>query len=150
MKFTGKKLDGKLVFPAFIKEERRKYWERIKDGSEVEESLSVKRPSKTQSQLGAIWGLLMSQAVSELEDRGYDTSFIYNLPKPTGNAITKEDLCKYFYAACPIYSAGKIVTLSKANTIQASKFFEDVRNWMASQWSIVIPDPNPNFKKDNL
>ncbi len=147
MKFFGIKQDGKLVHPPVIAEEKRKYWNRIPDGVEVESSLTVKRRSKSQSQLGAIWGLMLSQTVSELYDRGYDTSFIYKLEIPTGIPIDKDDLCQFFYNACPIRNEnGKIITLSKTDTIQAAKFFDDVRSWLSTQWGIVVPEPDPNWK----
>lgn len=147
MDFYGTKQNGKLVYPPAIAEAKRKYWERIKEGATVRSSLVVPRADKTDAQLGAIWGLMLTQAALELEDRGFDTSFIYNLSEPTGIAISKDDLCRFFYNACPIYSDGKKITLSKADIRQASEFFEDVRNYMASQWSINIPDPDPNWKE---
>ena len=147
MDFIGKKIDGKFVAPAPIAEQARRYWERIKDGSDVVKSLTVPRKAKSDKQLGAIWGLMMTTATSELDDMGYDTSLIYNLPDPTGIAIGKDDLCDFFYSACPIRDEqGRRITLSKANTAEAAKFFEDVRSWMATQWGIVIPDPDPNWK----
>jgi hypothetical protein len=147
MKFYGTKKDGKLVMPPAIAEEKRKFWDRIPDGAEIESAIVVKRRDKSQAQLGAIWGLMLAQAVNELHDRGYDTSFIYNLDKPTGIPIDTDDLCQFFYQACPIRDTeGNVITLRRADTEQANKFFEDVRNWLASQWSISIPDPDPNWR----
>ena len=74
MKFQGIKKDGKLVHPLAIAEAKRKFWERIPDGAEIESVITVKRRSKSQAQLGAIFGLMLAQAENELEDRGYDTS----------------------------------------------------------------------------
>ena len=147
MKFIGTKIDGKLVHPPAIAEEKRKHWESIPNGSMVESSFSVKRKDKTPNQLAAIWGLVMAQAVNQLEDLGHGTELIYNLPKPTGIPITKDDLISFFYSACPIYNEeGKHIGLSKSNTKEAAKFFEDVRSWMASQWYITIADPDPNWR----
>lgn len=147
MDFYGRKVGDKLVHPPAIAEEKRKFWGRIKEGASVKSSLVVPRPDKTNAQLGAIWGLMLSQAASELDDRGYDTSFIYNLPEPTGIAITKDDLCKFFYNACPIFNDDGLITLSKANIPQASKFFEDVRNWMSTQWQLTVPDPDIHWRE---
>jgi len=147
MKFVGIKKQNKVIYPPVIAEERRKCWARILDGTEVETSFMVKRKDKSDKQLGAIWGLMISTAVNIMEDRGYDTSFIYNWSKPTGIAVTKGDLCGFLYTACPIRNkAGQIITLSKANTEQAAKFFDDARNVLASQWAICIADPNPNWR----
>ena len=91
---------------------------------------------------------MIAQAVTELDDRGYDTSFILNTPKPTGIGIDKNLLCDYFYNVCPIFNEdGKRITLSKMNIEQAMKFFGDVRNFLASQWSIVVPEPDPNWRE---
>ena len=147
MKFFGIKQDGKIVHPPAIAEEKRKFWERIPNGAEIESVITVKRGDKSQAQLGAIWGLMLAQAVIELDDRGYDTSFLYNLDKPTGIEIKSEDLCRFFYNVCPIYNGeGKYITLSKTNTAEAAKFFEDVRNWMSSQWSIIVEEPDKNWR----
>ena len=150
MKFLGTKTNGKLVHPAAVDELKRRYWERVPEGSIVESTLTIKHKDKTTSQLGAIWGLMIAQAVEQLEDRGYDTSFIYNLPNPTGIVIDKDSLCHYFYQACPIRDeGGAIISLSKASTAQAANFFDDCRNFMASQWSIYIAEPNPNWKDEH-
>ncbi len=156
MDFIGIKQDGKLFHPPAIAEQKRKHWDRIKEGAMVKSSLTVQRQDKSQNQLGAIWGLMMAQAVDELDSRGYDTSFILNIPKPTGIAIDKNALCLYFYNVCPIfrdaYKEGiwhgqSRITLSKADTKEAAKFFDDVRNFLASQWHIVVPEPDPNWNK---
>lgn len=147
MDFPGKKINGVFVTPAPIAEQARKYWERIPDGTSVVKSITVPRGSKTENQLGAIFGLMLTQAEIILDDRGYDTSFLYNLPDPTGNAITKDALKIFFYNVCPIFNEdGVRITLSKANTKEAAKFFDDVRNYLATQWQIVVPEPDPNYK----
>ena len=148
MDFIGQKRDGKPHFPAPIREERRKWWDRLKEGAHFVESLNKPRKDKSQEQLGAIWGLMMAGACIQLDDMGYDTSFLFNTNKPTGVRIGKEDLCRFFYSACPIYDEhGKQITLRKATTVQAAKFFDDVRNWMASQWGIYIPEPDPEWRE---
>lgn len=150
MKFLGTKVNGKLLLPPAIAEEKRKFWERIPENSIVESSLTIKKDSKTNKQLATIWGLVLAQAVIELDDRGYDTSFIYNLPKPTGIPISKDDLCSFFYNACPIYNDdGQKITLSKTDVEQAAKFFENVCSWMSTQWQVYIPEPNKNWRNEN-
>jgi len=148
MDFPGVKQNGKFVMAPAIAEQARKYWASIKDGSMVIKSLKVPRKPKSQQQLGAYWGLAMATAVEQLDDRGYDTSFLLNTPNPTGIAIDRNLLCEYFYNVCPMIDdgSGERITLSKADTKQAAKFFDDVRNFMASQWNIIIPEPDSNWK----
>ena len=148
MDFIGKKSGGKLIYPPAVAEQKRRHWRSIPEGADVKSSLAVQRQARTNKQLGAIWGLMIAQAVTELDDRGYDTSFILNTPNPTGIAIDKNLLCDYFYNVCPIFDEdGKRITLSKMNIEQAMKFFGDVRNFLASQWSIVVPEPDVNWRE---
>lgn len=147
MDFIGTKRDGNLEHAPAIAEQKRKFWDRIPDGAIVKSSLVVQRQDKSQKQLGAYWGLAMAMAVDVLDDRGYDTSFLYNTPNPTGNGIDKDLLCDYFYNVCPIFNdSGQRITLSKCDTKEAAKFFDDVRNFLASQWSIVIPEPDVDWR----
>ena len=147
MKFFGTKKDGKLVYPPAIEEKKRRYWKKVPEGALVESSLTVKHRDKTKSQLGMIWGLMMAKAVIMLHDAAIDTSYIYKLKNPTGNPIKERALCDYLYEVCPIYTEDdKRITLSNADTKQASQFFEEARNHLASEFGIDIPDPNPNWK----
>lgn len=43
---------------------------------------------------------------------------------------------------------GETLGLSEMTTTQASKFFDNCRVWSATQLSLVIPDPNPNWRED--
>jgi hypothetical protein len=149
MKFTGILQSGELDFPLPIKEERRKFLSRLKDGDLVDESLTIFREPKTKNQLGAHFGLMLSMAVQELDDRGYDTSFILKIDKPTGIGISIDLLKEYFYNVCPMFNDnGERIGLSKANTQQASKHFEDCRNFLASQWNINVPEPSKDWRNN--
>lgn len=148
MKFLGTKKDGLLVHPLAIKEKKRRYWKKVPEGAIVESSLTVKRRDKTQSQLGMIWGLMMAKAVIMLHDAAIDTSYLYKLDKPTGNPIKERPLCDYLYEVCPIINEdGEKITLRYADTKQASEFFEEARNQLASEFGVNIPDPNKMWKE---
>lgn len=148
MKAIGIKKDNSVVYPPLIKESRGKRWADIKDGTEIWTDFGVVRQLRSSEQLGAIFGLMLTRAQIILADRGSDTSLIFNLVKPTGIAISVENLKDYFYSATPMYNEmGVSVRLSKATTKEAAKFFDDIRNYMASQWSIVIPDPEKNWRE---
>jgi len=146
MDFHGKKINGLPVYPPAIEEQRRRAWAKVKEGGQFKSSLTVPRPGKTKNQLGAIWGLLMAKAVLQLDEQAMDTSYIFKVDSPTGTRITKDLLCEYLYNVCPIFEGGKRITLSQMDTEQANKFFEDSRAWLASQFGIDIPDPNPNWQ----
>jgi hypothetical protein len=150
MESIGQKINGKPVFPPAVAELRRRTWEKIPEGKYFKTSLVVPRENKSYAQVKTVWGMIIGMTIIELETLGEDTSSIYNLEKPTGNPIEAEPLKLYLYENCPISNAnGRKVTLSKMDTEQASRFFETARNFIASKWGIVIPDPNPNYKENN-
>ena len=104
---------------------------------------------RTQHQLGAHFGLALTFIIETFNDRGYDTSIIYKLELPTGIGVTKDLLKDFFYSACPIFDGnGDKITLGKASIEQTAKHFDDIRNYAASQWQIVIPEPNKDWKND--
>ncbi len=147
MEFFGTKKNGKPVYPPVIAEQRRKLWDKIPEGAAFKSSLVVPRDPKTHQQVKAHWGMIIGMTVDELDNRGYDTSFLFNLPTPTGVGIKGKQLMEFLYAACPIYAEdGRQLTLSKMDTQQASEFFEACRAWLASQWGIVIPEPDVNWR----
>lgn len=142
--------DKKICFAPAINEERRRYVERLKDGTVIEETLCVPRKDKSQNQLGAHFGLMIANIIAEFDYRGYDTSFLLNTPNPTGNQITTDLLKEYFYNVCPIFNeTGQRITIRKANTAEMAKHFDDCRNFAASQWSIYIPEPDRNWRENN-
>jgi len=108
---------------------------------------------KSQSQLGAHFGLMIGRAIAEANETGIDTSgFLKEMVKedlPSGVGLTVNFLKEIFYALCPIYRDDKRITLSKANTEEASKHFEDCCNLLANH-HIYIPEPNPNWQNNKL
>ena len=147
MDYYGKKVNGEAVFAPAVAEQRRRQWAKVKEGGQFKVSLTVPRPGKTKNQLGNIWGNMMARAVLELDEKAMDTSYIFKVDNPTGTAISKDLLCEYLYNVCPIFEGGKRITLSQMDTDQANKFFDDSRAWLASQFGIDIPDPNPDWNK---
>ncbi len=147
MDFLGTKLNGKRHHELVVLENMRRFWGKIKEGQSFTLSLKVLRMDKTNQQVKAVWGMVIGMTLVYLEDQGYDTSYIYNLAQPTGNAITKDQLMQYLYEVCPITDDdGSRKTLSKADMPQTAKFFDDCRNFIASQWGLHIPEPNPEWK----
>ncbi len=147
MDFYGTKQNGKPTYPPVIAEQRRKAWDKVPEGSLFKTSLVVPRDPKTHQQVKAQWSMVIGMTIEELDARGYDTSFLFNLPKPTGIAIKGKQLQAFLYAACPTYAEdGRELTLSKMDTQQASEFFEACRAFLASQWGVVIPNPDINWR----
>lgn len=140
--------DGKFTMSAVQIEARKQWLANKKEGAEIVDTLSVAKRSKTNRQLGAYWGLGMSVAEAEFDRRGFDTSYILRIDKPTGNKITKERLYEFLLDACPIYDEnGNRITLSKTNTIQMAQFYDACRNYLASQYNVQIPEIDPNWRK---
>lgn len=109
-----------------------------------------KLPDKSQKQLGVVFGLVIGKTLAAFENLGYDTSYLLKLDKPTGTEVTVELLKEYLYAVCPIFDEqGKRVTLSKMDVAQATKFINDIRNFISSQWEIYIDDPDKDWGKEN-
>lgn len=150
MKFPATIQQGQIVMRPVVEESRRRFLATLKDGTLVNEDITKFHPNKTPNQLGAIFGLALAQIEAELSNRGWDSSVVMRIDRPTGIAVTKDMLKQFFYSLFPeLDDGGKQITLSRMDTTQAARFFENIRNFAASQWSIVIPEPNPSWKENN-
>ncbi len=148
MEYIGIVQSGQFELPVYQSELRKNFLSKLKDGTRVKETLSKVGKPKTKEQLGAIFGQALKQIEIELSDRGWDTSIIMKLPQPTGVEITKDILLQYFYSLFPVFDDNhKQVTLSKMDTGMAAKFYDQIRNFAASQWQIVILEPDKNWRK---
>ena len=139
--------DGDVVLPK-LQEESRKLYLASMEGKQGVETLKLWRPQKSHNQVKAIFGLALKTIKREFDDRGWDTSFLFQCPNPTGLGVTADLLKMYLYTACPIFNdSGKAITLSDEDctTDKAAKFFGDIQAWAASQWSINISDPDPGW-----
>jgi hypothetical protein len=124
--------------------------ENLKDGQMVKTVDSIYRPHKTWNQVKNHFGNAMRLLVQTFDDRGWDVSMLYRLEKPTGVPVTIAMFQQFFYAMFPTCNdEGKLITMSSADftTEHCSTLFEAIRNYAASQWSIVIPDPDPNWRE---
>lgn len=122
----------------------------MKDGTQVFERIGSYSQPKTSAQLKAFWGLFIASVLSEFNDRGYDTSYLYRIEKPTGNQISGERLKDYMYEVCPVFNGDKRITISQMDVEQMCKFFDACRNWAASQWDIHVPEPDKNYKDKSI
>ena len=137
--------DGDMVVSGHQVELRRQWLSGQKDGTVVRETLAKQTLPKTHQQCKAHFGLALAMIVESFNDNGWDASMLLNLPEPTGIGITKDMLQVFFYALFPVFNEGRQTTLSKMNTAEASKFFDQIRNFASSQWQIAIPEPDKNW-----
>lgn len=149
MDFPGVITEEKTIsMTPIIAQSRKQYLATLKAGTNVIDTVKVVRRRKTWKQCKTIFGQALKQIENQFEEWGYDTSYLYKwIDTPTGVAISKDNLIDLFYNLFPIYRDGARITLSKMTTIEASTFYEKIRNYVASQWSIVIPEPDPNWKE---
>lgn len=149
--FHGIAKKGNLELSLTQLKQREAYLSSLKDDTRVIETLRKEGKSKSWEQVKCHWGLVISTILSEFDSNGWDCSILYNLPKPTGVPVNRDMLHQFFYALFPTYVDGRLITMSddEWTTVHSSNFFENVRNFAASQWSIYIPDPNPNWKENN-
>mgnify|MGYP003133112225 CR=1 FL=1 len=93
--------------------------------------------------------MLIKDAIAQANDMGLDTSsFLNEMVRedlPTGLGLTSDLLKELLYCLCPIMRDDRRITLSKASTIEAAKFFEDARNVLAAH-GIFLNEPDPNWR----
>jgi hypothetical protein len=151
MQFFGTIQQGRIQLSISQKLLRQRYLTNLKNGTPITEEIKPIRKSKTHQQIKTIFGLAIQTCLDEFEDRGIGTDELLGLEIPTGNPITKGFMKEYLYSVCPMYSEdGKRITLSHRDctTKCASDFFDSIRNFMASQWSVYISEPNPNWREE--
>lgn len=149
LELHGQAKDGKLVLQQKQYELRREFLLKNEDKNVVE-ILKKEVKQRTYEQLKAHFGLALQTIVDIFDERGWDSSFIYNMEKPTGVPINKAMLQQYFYALYPTYNnKNELITLSHEDftTVKEMELFDAIRNHAASQWSIYIPDPDPNWRE---
>lgn len=107
---------------------------------------------KTHQQVKAIFGLLIQHAISQVNDQGLDTSGFIRLmvqeDLPTGVPLHKDLLYGLLLNLCPVYEEGRKLTLSQMSIEQASQFFDQCRNLLASR-GIYVPEPNKDWQREN-
>lgn len=107
-------------------------------------------PNKTQKQLGAYFGLMIASVIEQANDIGLDTSsFLKEMVRedlPSGIGLTTDFVKEMCYAFCPMYRAGKRITLSRATIEEAARHFDDCCKLFAAH-GIYVPEPDKNWNK---
>ena len=146
--WTGTPKDGQLWLPRGLVAPRRR-WLFEQEGHPVSEEIKVITQSKSQAQLGAIFGLIIATLLHEFDERAMDTSDLLGSDVPSGTPIWEGFLRYYLYAVCPLVSdKGERITLSHkdAETANVSVWMKMVCDWSLSKWGIFIPEPDKNWK----
>lgn len=151
LEFYGTINGDKIDFPGQQTSLMKDYLSSTKDGTMVYVRIGRYSAPKTNAQLRAWFGLFLATVLAEFNDRGYDTSFLLNIDKPTGIPIDRDLLKDYMYNVCPVYNEeGRKIGMSSMNIEQMVKFFDDCRNFTASQWNIFVPEPDKDHKKKSI
>jgi len=129
---------------------RQQYMDSLKEGTEVSVTYKTIGQAKTHKQVKTHFGLVIATILEAFNDRGWDTSILLG-GGTSGVPVSKGLLQEYLYIVCPMYDDdGNRITLSNKNvtSVKCSQWFDDIRNYAASKWYIVIPDPNPEWRKE--
>ena len=130
--------EGKLTLSPIQREIRERYLSELKDGTLIKETLRREGNVKTHKQCKTQFGLVVEMVRLQLEDMGADICGI-----PANKDMVYDILKK---ACFGVGDFGEILGLSEMTITQASKAFENCRTWAATQLSLNIPDPDPDWK----
>jgi len=151
MDFPCVKKNGQLVYPSLVARDRLMYLEKQPEGARFKETLTRVRSPKTHQQVKTIFGHCIMYLITEFIERGWDTSYLLKLDKPTGVPPSKTLFKEYFYGVCPMEDdEGEQITLSDAGKEQVVEFIDNIMNHSSSIWGIYIPEPDPNWKEKIL
>jgi hypothetical protein len=145
MKSRGIKSNGKPVFPPMVEQQRKEYWDKLKEGEAFESEIKRIRKSKSYDQVKLIQGHMVRSTVQQSEDKGIDVAALlkYLLADdiPKGVKIDEDFVRKLMYIICPTTNEdGTKVTLSGMDTKQASSLFKRFIAIMAPA-GIYIEEP---------
>lgn len=136
--FHGTIRNSRLVIPVEQLRLREQFLSSMKDGARVIETLRREGRPKTVQQVRAHFGLAVQMVRDRMIEFGYA---IYNV------APSREMVHEILKLACGgVGDGGESLGLSQMTTSQASKFFENVRDWAATELHLIIPDPDPNWR----
>lgn len=142
--------NGRMVLPPLLAEDRRRYLASRKDGSRGMESLTAESRDKSYSQVKMIFGLIVATIKLHCEEHGRGSDLFLKLRNPSPNPPSVGLIKEYLYATCPIFDDdGQRITLgnSKCTMAKAAKFITETMAISATELSIYIPEPNPNWKE---
>ena len=129
--------DGTLRFPP-AQETLRTRWLIDSSGKSVTERLHISGRAKTSNQVRAHFGLAVAMIRERMIDLGWS---IFGIAP--NKSMIHEILLKCCGGVGPL---GESIRLSGMTIDQAMKFFENVRDWSATQLHLVIPNPDKDWR----
>jgi len=111
----------------------------VKPDQMVEITMKKVSAKRSQKQLGAWWAVLMPAAKHALTEAGWDYMGV-PLVEPQVKAIL-------YHFCSAVGENDERVPLSEQTVEQAATFFENCRSWLAKNFHVVVPDPDPNWHK---
>ncbi len=118
--------------------ELRRQWLLSMEGKPVRETLTGAGKPKSWSQVKCHWGLAVEMIRQKMIHEGWGVC---------GVAPNKQMIQEILTKACGgVGELGSIVRLSEMTTANAAQYFENIRDWAATQLNICIPDPDPNWR----
>jgi hypothetical protein len=96
-------------------------------------------PAKTLNQVKAHFGLAVMMIRQQMIDLGWAIC---------GVAPSKDMIHEILIKCCGgVGPLGQTVRLSEQTIDENMKFFENIRDWAATELHLVIPDPDPNYRR---
>ena len=113
-------------------------WLNVSEGKSVTVRLSRRGPMKTNKQLGAYFGLAIARIREAMIDKGWTIC---------GVAPNIQMIHEILSMSCGgVGPMGETLRVSQMTIDQMMQFFENVRDWAATQLNVYIPDPDPNWR----
>jgi hypothetical protein len=155
MDYPGIKRNGKQMFSPAVLRQRAAHWDKVKDGQHFISSLTIPNKGKSHAQCKLVFGNMIANAVEQANDKHITVEkmmqFLLNdalKQESNGVPIDKDFLHAFIYIISPTFSDdGKPITLSKMDTLQASRLFKVTQLFLA-RMGIVIDDP-PEKENNN-
>lgn len=140
----------KLTFSPAMRGFLESFLKSCKPDQTVIVSLKKQRKKQTDAQRRTIWGLLIGTISNSLDEMGIDLGcLVPHADIPDGQPIPKDVIMAILYATCnDVGENGERKTLSNMDIQETSLFFEKCRNYVASRWGVVVPDPDPFWREN--
>uniref|UniRef100_A0A6M3JAI7 Uncharacterized protein n=1 Tax=viral metagenome TaxID=1070528 RepID=A0A6M3JAI7_9ZZZZ len=141
LELVGVAKNGRLIFQP-NSEQLYTRWLSDSENSFIKARFYRLGKNKTHKQCKTHFGLAIAIIREAMIDKGWAIC---------GVAPNKEMIHEILLKTCGgVGALGAMKGLSEMTTIEASQFFENIRDWAENELRIVIPDPDPNWKdKDN-